>query len=318
MIKIITLLKLGTQLYNCNRWINYRCVIVFVIRALLHHSEIQILSHFFQRTSLRREFITIHPVVFSQLTRHYFYRDSTTPQRLTAITQSFLALENRFTRQALQQIYLGSGIRLWNKNYKEKTMAIDLAFRASEIKEGAMSLSLKLDNKYIYHVNFWIVFDENNLISLYIGALQGSRNGLSINKELTKHFFGCRPKNVIIYALRILARNLSVSRIYAVSNYGFYANNHLRRDRKLKTSLDTFWQEIGGTLSQDNRFFLLPVTEYRKNIEEVVSHKRNLYRKRFAILDKMADDIVTALWSFMKTPCGQEVPAKTLAIGNNA
>lgn len=243
----------------------------------------------------------MHPLFFVQLTRYCFYRNSSTSERLTIITQSFLVLENQFTEQALQQLYLGPGIRLWSENYKEQTLAIDLAFRVGQIKEGTMSLGLKLDNKFIYHINFWIVFDENNTLSLYIGALQGSRDGLSINKELTKRFFGCRPQNLILYALRILTQNLSVSGIYAVSNYGFYANNHLRRDRKLKTSLDTFWTEIGGIPSQDRRFFILPVTEYRKNIKEVVSHKRNLYRKRFAVLDKIAADITIALIPFMRT-----------------
>ncbi|MBU2699558.1 putative protein VirK/YbjX [Sporomusaceae bacterium BoRhaA] len=301
MMKMIDLLKLGTHLYNCKRWINYRCVMVFIIRLLLHHKEVQNLNNFFQLNPLRCEIITMHPLFFAQLTRQFFYKSSSTSERLTLITQSFLVLENQFTEQALQQIYLGPGLQLWRENYKEQILAIDLAFRVGEIKEGTMSLGLKLDNKYIYHINFWIVFDENNTFSLYIGALQGSRSGLSINKELTKHFLGCRPKNLIVYALRILAQNLFVSGIYAVSNYGFYANNHLRRDRKLKTSLDTFWTEIGGSLSQDRRFFILPVTEHRKDIEKVVSHKRNLYRKRFALLDKIAANIATALIPFMRT-----------------
>lgn len=298
---MINLLKLGTHLFNCKRWINYRYVMVFVIRSFLHYKEIQTLNNFFQFNPMRREIITMHPTFYAQLTRQVFYKGSSTSERMTIITQSFLVWENQITEQALQQIYLGPGLQLWSENYKEQTLAIDLAYRGSEIREGTMSLGLKLDNKYIYHINFWIVLDENDTLSLYIGALQGSREGLSINKELTKHFFGCRPKTLIVHALRILAQILFVSEIYAVSNYGFYASNHLRWDRKLKTSLDTFWPEIGGTLSQDRRFFILPVKENRKNIEEVASHKRNLYRKRFAVLDKIAADIATALTPSMSS-----------------
>lgn len=298
---MINLPKLGMRLYNCKRWINYRCVMVFVIRSLLHYKEVKELSRFFQRNPLRSEIIKMHPLLFAQLTRRLFYKNSNVSERLTIITQSFSILENQFTEQALQQIYFGSGLQLWSENYKKKILAIDLAFRGSESKEGTMCLGLKLDNKYIYHINFWLVFNMNNTLSLYIGALQGSRDGLSINKELTKHFFGCRPKNLMVYTLRILAHFLSVNEIYAVSNYGFYANNHLRWDRKLKTSLDTFWAEIGGNLSQDRRFFTLPITEHRKNIEEVVSHKRNVYRKRFVVLDMIAADITTSLLSFKRT-----------------
>ncbi|WP_231037977.1 VirK/YbjX family protein [Pectinatus frisingensis] len=292
---MINLFKLGIRLYNCDRWINYRCVMVFVIRSLLHYKKVQTLHNFFCNTPLRHEIVTMHPLFFAQLTRQFFYRGSCTSKRLTIITQNFLVWENQFTEQALQQIYLGPGLQLWSDNYKEQALTIDLAFRGSEIKEGAMSIGLKLDNKYIYHINFWIVFDENDTLSLYIGALQGSRNGLSINKELTKYFFGYRPQNLIVYTLRILAQILSVSGIKAVSNYGFYANNHLCRNRKLKTSLDKFWNETGGKVHDDPRFFEIPITEPRKNIEDVVSHKRNLYRKRYTLIDEIRKTIVQSL-----------------------
>lgn len=298
---MIGLFKLGTRLYHCERWINYRCVLVFVIRSLLHHKEVQLLNNFFQLNPLRREISAVHPLVFAQLTRQFFYKNSSTSERLTVITHSLLFWENQFTEHALRQIYFGSGLQLWSENYKGQNLAIDLAFRDGEIREGTMSLGLKLDNKYIYHTNFWIVSDMNSTLSLYIGALQGSRDGLSINKELTKYFFGYRPKNLILYALRILAQVLSISEIYAVSNYGFYTNNHLRRNRKLKTSLDKFWNETGGNVNNDPRFFEIPITDPRKNIEDVVSHKRNLYRKRYSLLDKIGEIIVQSLTQITHT-----------------
>lgn len=300
MEKIAKLYNLGKQLYNCERRINYRRVIVFVIRSLVHHKEVQTLYNFFQSSSLRHNIITTRSTFFVQLTRHLFYKDSTTSERLAIIIQSFVIFESKFTEQAIQQIYIGPGIRLWSQFYKEQLLSIDLLFRGTEFKEGSMTLGLKLNNKYIYHINFWMVLDGRNNSSLYIGTLQGSRDGLSINKELTKQLWGYRPPNLIVYALRILAERLSCDAIYAVSNYGFYTNNHWRQNRKLKTSLDDFWTEIGGNLSQDRRFFTLPLIEQRKNIEEVASNKRNLYRKRFATLDVINASIINKLDIFMK------------------
>lgn len=301
---MINYYKLGKRIFNCQSFIEYRRVIVFIFRALCHHKKIQYLHDFFHSNLLRCSIITMHPVFYMQLTRQVFYKKSSTAERLQLITQHFSALENKFIDQAVQQIYLGPGIRLWSEPYKEQTLALDLVFRFGEFREGMLTLALKLSDTYIYHINFSLLFDKRR--TLYIGALQGSQNGLAINKELTKHFFGCRPQNLIVYALRILARFFTANRIYAVSNYGFYANNHLRWDRKLKTSLDAFWMEIGGRPSLDQRFFILPVTEQRKNIEEIVSHKRNLYRKRFAVLDRMAADILAALSPLTKLTQGHE------------
>lgn len=209
-------------------------------------------------------------------------------------------MEKMFGDDVVKNIYLESGIELWLEKYKEQTLSFNLEFSKSEIREGLLTLGLKLGSKTIYHVNFWINLDEAQNISIYIGTLQGSRNGLSINKELTKYFFGYRPKNLVMYALRIIAQHLSVNKIYAVSNYGFYANNHIRWNRKIKPQLNNFWKEIDGIQISDPRFFTIPIIEHRKDIEEIPSHKRNLYRKRFIFLDKITSEITTTLNSYIK------------------
>ena len=86
-----------------------------------------------------------------------------------------------------------------------------------------------------------------------------------------------------------------------MSNYGHYANNHIRINRKLKTSLDEFWNETVGMVCNDPRFFDIPITSPRKNIEDVVSHKRNLYRKRYTLLDEIRKTIVQSLELYCKS-----------------
>ncbi len=150
---------------------------------------------------------------------------------------------------------------------------------------------------------FWIAPGiQGREAALWIGAMQGSNaeTAPDIIKGLTKHFFGYRTKNLILYATRCVAKAMNIEYIYAVSNHGYYANNHLRIDRKLKTSLDDFWQETDGKQTADTRFYELPVVEYRKTIEEVKTHKRNQYRKRFAALDAVEESIIEALKKIIK------------------
>ena len=74
--------------------------------------------------------------------------------------------------------------------------------------------------------------------------------------------------------------------IYAVTNEGYYAMNHVRRDRKLKTDFGAFWKECEGVPCEtDSRFFRLPVKEYRKDMSELKPSKRAQHRRRFARLD---------------------------------
>ena len=166
-------------------------------------------------------------------------------------------------------------------------LSLGLDFRYVDRKEGLMTLDLMLSEKRVYHITFWFAINVRKEPCIYIGALQGSYGGREIIHKLTKNFFGYRPKNFIFYGVQLLAQKLDIQHIYAVSNHGFYTNNHVRLDKKLKTSLDGFWGELKGRSLEDKRFFELPVKENRKSVEEIKAHKRNLYNKSYVFLDKL-------------------------------
>ncbi len=291
------LFTLGTKLYDCRRKINYRCVLVFMVCSMMHHGESKALQEFLQQTEMRKRFFAAHPQVFAQLTRQFFFRNSRAAERLTAIMQTFQVMERSFSDKALEYLYLDEQkpLHLWEMPYgEEHTLSLEMFFRNGEIREGSMTLALCLDGEFVYHINFWCAQEGEKQV-LYIGCHQGSKHGLEVNKELTKAFFGYRPKNFILYALRILAKELAVDELRAVSNYGFYANNHIRKNRKLLVSYDKFWKECGGEIMADQRFFTLPLIEPRKTMEEVPTRKRAVYRKRFAFLDALEEDLQKTL-----------------------
>ncbi|AIF53141.1 DUF535 family protein [Pelosinus sp. UFO1] len=287
--------QLGAKIYNNNTFSDYRRTVVFIVRSLLNHKQMQDIRSFFQLNSMRRDIITINPFIFEQVTRCIFYRHSTFSERRALIKEHFFFLEDKFTYAALRHLYLGEGITLWRDNYRDETLSLKLQFNDWHKKEGLMGITLKIGERMIYQIIFWVALDESGERGLRIGAIQGSTGGLDIARDLTKHFYGLRPKNFIIQALRVVVGQIGIDRIYAVSNYGFYANNHIRIDRKLKTSLDNFWEEIGGGKCGDPRFYEIPITEPRKRLEEVKRHKRNLYRKRFAMLDTIKEMIIKSL-----------------------
>lgn len=294
--------QLGQKLYDCRRWINYRCVLVFAVRCLLYDREVKALERFLQQNFLRRQFFAAHPELFAQLTRQFFFRGSTARERLRCITDTFALLEKRLAEPAMQEAYLNEAapLELLRIPYGDSFLSLDFFFCRGEIREGSMSLFLRLEGSPIYHINFWLNASEEDSPVLCIGCHQGSRHGLAINKALTKAFFGCRPKNLILTLLRVLAQELEMKELQAVSDYGFYANNHIRRDRKLRISYDEFWRECGGAPMEDIWFFRLPLAEQRKNIEEVPTRKRAVYRRRFAWLDALEAELRESLRQRMR------------------
>jgi len=298
------IVTVGKMIYDTDNPRERRRFIVFVIRGLKHYKDMQELIQFFYETSLKKELITAAPFFIEQVTRQLFYKNSTFQERKLLIYENVNFLLDTFSVQSLQHIYMdGKGVELWQEMYQEKQLSFQLKFEGGQKKEGTLSIILKWENVHLYQMIFWLAKDKiSGQYALYIGAMQGPNVDAAneIIKGLTKRFFGYRTKNLILYATRAFARAIKVSKIYAVTNEGYYANNHVRLDRKLKTSFSDFWAETGGTSCDDPRFYELPLTEYRKTLEEIKTHKRAQYRKRFAILDELDREIEAAVDKILK------------------
>ncbi len=261
------------------------------------------LFKFFQRTPLKRELSSRLPFFYEQATRQFFYKKSSFDERFEIIENHFNYLENRLDNKIVRKLYLEDGLTLWDGIYKDKNLIFRLIFSPGQKKEGLLSLVLGLDNIVLYQIVFWFAHDPvDKSPALWIGAIQGSNaeNALDIIRQLTKHFHGYRTKNLILFGIQSIANVLGVSSIYAVSDVGYYANNHVRLDRKLKISLNDFWEEVDGVAAADKRFYKLPLTESRKSMEEIKSSKRSLYRKRFEILDAISNTIEINLGNCLK------------------
>lgn len=125
-------------------------------------------------------------------------------------------------------------------------------------------------------------------------------NDLDAIRTLTKQFFGYRPQKKFLFTpYGLLPPNLISRRSMLFQIKVFTPITILRLDRKLKTSLDEFWQKSSGSPCFDPRFFELPLTEPRKILDKVVSHKQNLYRKRFAFLDEVASAVANSLSPYL-------------------
>ena len=287
--------SIGKKIYDMSNPREKRRLLVFVLRAKLHESGMKSLLAYFESDVLRQRLIKKSPFPLEQATRSFFYRGSTFAERSRLIREHISFLQSRLQEKWFMNIcncYGEDGL-VWQSDYEGKPWQAVLKFETGQRKEGLLSLELNLGQEHLYQLMFWFARDKEGNEALWIGAMQGPNmaEAREIIKKVTKHCFGYRTKNLILYMVQAVARTLEVKRIYAVTNYGYYANNHMRADRKLKTNFEAFWAEAGGWATKDRRFYGLPLAEPRKSIEEVKTHKRNLYRKRFALLDAIDAEI---------------------------
>jgi len=298
----------GHRLYVTSRLKEMKRYLVFRARCHMHKTIIEDFLDFFAESQLRKDMLKGTPAFIEQVTRAFFYKDSGYEDRAALIKNHVVFVEKHFTEEAISKLYVDVNekenasqlITLWEEMFEDKPLCMSLYFHAGQCKEGCMSLILTWGGSPLYQVMFWFGPDlEKTGDAIWIGALQGIRNGSEVIKRMTKAFFGYRTKNLIFYGLRNLARCLGIHKIYAVTNEGYYAMNHVRIDRKLKTDFGAFWEECEGKpCEQDPRFFVMPVKEYRKDMSELKPSKRAQHRRRFEKLDAIdaAFDTSCAVW----------------------
>ncbi len=297
------IISLGKRIYNVNNSREFHRMWVFVIRAKIHSSKMRKLFEFFQQTDERKKLIRANPFPFEQVTRAFFYNKSKFDERSNIIMDHFIYLENKLADGWMEKISIPDNhYVIWRADKQDVNWYATVVFNGGQRKEGLLSITMFYNNYPLYQTVFWLARDRNEEYSLWIGAMQGPSGGNAkeLVKETTKRSYRYRTKNLILYMTMAVARVLAVKHIYAVSNEGYYAMNHVRRDRKLKTNFGEFWEEVGGHKTADYRFYELPMNESRKTMEEVPTRKRAMYRKRFAFQDDVEAQIVTNLQKIMR------------------
>lgn len=292
----------GKTLYQTHILKEMKRYVVFRARCAMHSSAINDLLAFFAKTPERSALLEGNPSFVEQTTRSFFYKNSTWDERMELVKNHVLIMEELFKPELMHKLYCEHKmVELWQDSYQDKPLTLNLWFHAGQRKEGCLSLVLTYAEKELYQIMFWFgknKADGKNVI--FIGALQGPQNGNELIKGLTKAFFGYRTKNLMFYGLRSFAKAIGIENIYAVANEGYYAMNHVRVDRKLKTDFGAFWQECEGAICSDRRFYIMPVAEHRKSMEELKPSKRAQHRRRFAKMDEMEAAVAASLAEYNK------------------
>ena len=282
--------KLGKSIYNMSNPREARRCVIFCVRAILHRAQMMKIHRFFQQSELLRQAAKIYPFVYEQPTRAFFYNRSTFDERAALVESHMAFLAEHLRAEKFLALYGSESILLWSGiTCMERPFYGSLFFAPGQRKEGLMSVILRLGESSLYQIIFWIAPAEDGTPAMWIGAMQGPNmaHARDVVKQATKACHSYRTKNLVLYVAQAAARALGLRHIYAVTNEGYYANNHIRMDRKLKTDFSEFWREAGGIETKDMRFMELPLTEKRKTMEEVPTRKRAVYRRRFAMLDEI-------------------------------
>jgi uncharacterized protein VirK/YbjX len=181
----------------------------------------------------------------------------------------------------------------------EKLLLADLGFLSKDAsllldqppwleREGHLTLNLFKGTFRAFSVSFSLADTQEQ--NLFIGSLQGRdvERALDLYRSLTKEFHGVRPRDLIIEMLRLFAQKVGVQRIFAVADDYRIATHRYFGARQPDLSYNRVWEERGGW-KVDETQFELPLEIQRRDLDEVGSKKRNMYKQRYAMFDAISD-----------------------------
>ena len=158
-------------------------------------------------------------------------------------------------------------------------------------REGELCLRLTRDGQPLYLASF-LFLPRADGVSLQLGALQGLRSdaGAQAVKAATRALYGCRPKNLMVTALRDFGDFFACNNLFLISNDNRIALN-ARRRRHIAADYDLAWQELHALRMRDGNYHL-PCLPYRMpDLAGVPSKKRADARRRGELLLSMTADM---------------------------
>lgn len=229
--------------------------------------------------------------------RPYLRAGFSVAQRAQAILDHYQLMDKLANNQLRQLLLSPTGnllARLTGKN--EEQFAIYCCSGHYD-REGEITLLLNYQDMTLASLSFSII-QEQQQRTLLIGGLQGPRKHISsdVIRDATKAAHGVFPKRLLMEAVFILAAQCGVQAITAVGDtthvFRSLRYRHSKGD-KFFASYSEFWLSLGGEMRGDE-LFTLPLSMARKDLEEIASKKRAEYRRRYALLDTLAQQVLQA------------------------
>ncbi|MEX0144136.1 DUF535 family protein [Massilia sp. LMS1-1-1.1] len=244
----------------------------------------------------------LHPCLRFKIYRPYASRQLGCADRLALLEGHYRFLWQAGARALVERAARGPVVLAAFEGKDGAPYRLQLTAIHDSYREGELCLRLTRDGQPLYLASFLFVPRADG-VSLQLGALQGLRSeaGKLAVKEATRALHGCRPKNLMVAALRDFGDFFACNNLFLISNDNRIALN-ARRRRHIAADYDLAWQELHALRMRDGNYHL-PCAPYRApDLAGVPSRKRADARRRGELLQDMVDGMRAQLADFLEAP----------------
>lgn len=223
---------------------------------------------------------------------HFIDRRFDARQRFAAMATDLRAADRAFGADLARRLARRERVRLC-------TLAPDLHLTLSlndmSYHEGLWALSLRDDaGTRLYYLSFAFRGERELLVPTLQGPGGQSEAARDTVRRLTKLAEGLRPPALLLAALRMLCDAWGVDRLLGIAPEHHVKGRWNLRGKRLRFDYTALWQEQCGTPSIDGHW-RLPLAQAQRAMQDMPANKRAMYRRRYAMLDRMAVQIGVAL-----------------------
>ncbi len=235
------------------------------------------------------------PSVLGNLIWPYIHKDWDVAERFSAIAKHYAFLTGM---PKFLDVSDGTLKEIVGLNAYAPNTAIVLDKPRWFVREGEIVLNIFHNDLRVMSLAFSLGH-HNNQITLFVGGIQGIHSGvaseksLEIIKQLTKDFHGLRPRSFVIAVLCMIATRVRATKILAVDQtHRHHCHAYFKSSAKSlsNTNYDEIWKDHEG-VSQADGFYHLKTCTTHKDLSEIDSKKRSMYRKRYDMLDQIERQI---------------------------
>jgi uncharacterized protein VirK/YbjX len=239
-----------------------------------------------------RELHRRHPECYYPPLSHFLDRRFSLGQRFQVALADLRAAEPHFGSGLALRLAQGELVTLWTLG---EDCRLVLGVNEVSLNEGRWSLSLRdAQGRRLYSLSFGFL----PCGSLLVGTVQGPQTGMpdpeGLIRDLTKTAEGVRPPYLLFEALRAAAALWRVPALLGIDPEHHIKGRWNLRSRRLRFDYRRFWSEVGAQRRSDG-YWAAGLQPLPRDLAEVPSRKRSMYRRRWAMLDGMAQSLQDVL-----------------------
>lgn len=237
--------------------------------------------------------IKTHPRLLCPLGAWFMDRRWQASQRAAAMAATLTRTQDAFSEHARWQIANGRLVPLIDI---DERYHLALGLNELSYHEGFWSLSLRdTQQRRLFNLSFCWLPDG----AVLIGSIQGPNGDdrLEQIRDLTKAAHGLRPPHLLIEALRaLLLRTAGASTILGIDPDHHVKGRWNLKGNRLKFDYRAFWTELEArppspssarSDEQHALYWQIPGLRAQRDLAEVPSRKRAMYRRREEWLDAL-------------------------------